>query len=147
MLTWLYQCRSNNEGELTTQLHNNKALKRIDSYKYLGTWIEENGTCNRNIEKKKEKCEMILPKVLQMASREAVGNLATIIRIIISHHNNTDTIIQYRSVGKDYQKKHGSNGIHPSQNTEKTSAATQNNVISLNAIRNRNMANKRCHFV
>ena len=77
--------RTNNEGELTTQLRNNKALKRIDSYKYLGTWIEENGTCNRNIEKKKEKCEMILPKVLQMASRESVGNLATTIRIELYH--------------------------------------------------------------
>ena len=71
----------NESDELTTRLLNGAPLERTDRHNFLGTWIDKSGKCELNIKKRKEKCEMVLTKVLQMASQNKVGNLSTTIKI------------------------------------------------------------------
>ena len=59
----------------------NGTLERCTEYKYLGTWLNEKGTCELNIQKKIEQTKYVIKKVESMASSHQVGNLAIMMKI------------------------------------------------------------------
>lgn len=66
--------------ELKTSVKNGQ-VSRTAEYEYLGTWINQKANCELNIKKRKEKCQLVILKIEEMASCSRVGKLSTTMKL------------------------------------------------------------------
>ena len=61
------------ENRLTAEVKGGK-LAMVEEYKLLGTWLDESGTCKKNIKKRKDQGEGALKKINRLTHHTQVGN-------------------------------------------------------------------------